>query len=169
MITINEIEKEEMKNPENIARGKKSRRDGKQFEKNVRIDLESKGWIVDRWSNNLVPVQSSNQLEWEGGLKMEASKHKFRGCGIPMALGTGFPDYIAFKLSEEAKEIISILHYSYEIIGVEVKSNGKLSKEEKMKLQWYLDNKVFSEILIAEKDINNRGCVIYKKYNGIHN
>ena len=33
--------------------GKKNRQAGARFELKVRKDLESKGWIVDKWSNNV--------------------------------------------------------------------------------------------------------------------
>ena len=33
--------------------GKKSRDAGMRFERKVRADLESKGWIVDKWTNNV--------------------------------------------------------------------------------------------------------------------
>ena len=36
-----------------IKRGSKSRSGGGQFELRVRKDLEEKGWIVDKWSNNV--------------------------------------------------------------------------------------------------------------------
>ena len=53
----------------------------------------------------------------------------------------GFPDFIAFQKLED----------SYKIIGVEVKQNGKLSREEKHKCQFLLDKEIFSEIWIAKK------------------
>ena len=36
-----------------VKQGKKNKRMGADFERRVRADLESKGWIVDRWTNNL--------------------------------------------------------------------------------------------------------------------
>ena len=42
-----------LKKKVNIKRGSKSRSGGGQFELRVRKDLEEKGWIVDKWSNNL--------------------------------------------------------------------------------------------------------------------
>jgi len=51
----------------------------------------------------------------------------------------------------------------YKIIGVEVKMNGMLSKVEKEKCKWYLENKVFNEILIARKlKEKNRVSVGYR-------
>jgi len=36
-----------------IEAGKKSRAAGQRFEKRVREDLIKKGWIVDKWTNNV--------------------------------------------------------------------------------------------------------------------
>ena len=131
----------------NSIRGKKSRAAGARFELKVRKDLENKGWIVSKWMNNV----SEN--------KLVPAKHKYRGPGIPMAIGTGFPDFIAFKNKGKL---------SQEVIGVEVKTNGFLKKEEKEKCQFLLDKKIFSKILIAKKG-EKRGEIEYinfeKKYN----
>ena len=69
-------------------------------------------------------------------------KNKFLGPGKPMMLGAGFPDLIAFKKAGEE---------SYDVIGVEVKMNGTLSKTEKEKCAWYLQKEIFNRILIAKK------------------
>ena len=115
-----------------MKKGKESRASGAQFEARVRKDLEGKGWIVDKWSNNLD----------EG--KIVPAKRVFRrfkaNMGV-MTIGTGFPDFICFQKMGE----------NYKIIGVEVKVGGMLSKEEKEKCAWYLEKEVFSEILIAKK------------------
>ncbi len=76
-----------------------------------------------------------------------------------MTIGTGFPDFISIKkISEEA----------YRVVGVEVKVNGILSKEEKEKCRWYLKKGIFSRIWIA-KEGEKRGEIEYidfaEKYN----
>jgi hypothetical protein len=114
-----------------IQKGKKSRSAGGQFEARVRKDLEEKGWVVDKWSNN---------IDLEIG-KMAPAKRKFNPFAKVMTIGTGFPDFIAFQKMGD--------HYN--IIGVEVKVNGTLSKIEKEKCKWYLENKIFGEIQIAKK------------------
>ena len=38
-----------------------------------------------------------------------------------------------------------------DVIGVEVKTNGTLSKLEKQKCKWYLERGMFRDILIASK------------------
>ena len=45
----------------NKIRGKKSRASGQRFELNVRKDLEEKGWIVDKWTNN---VEITKEKTW---------------------------------------------------------------------------------------------------------
>ncbi len=160
--------------------GKQNREAGARFERKVRKDLESKGWIVDKWSNNvefekiaqeilLSPINSKG--------KLIPAKHKFRGKGIPMAIGTGFPDFIAFTKEKEWKCFVDEYKIRYTnrkldkdqasfqvVIGVEAKSNGYLNKEEKEKCRWLLDNNVFSKILIAKKG-KKRGEVEYNETN----
>jgi hypothetical protein len=115
-----------------MKKGKESRASGAQFESRVRKDLEERGWVVSKWSNNVD----------EG--KMIPAKRVFKrfkaNMGV-MTIGTGFPDFIAFQ---------KMGNY-YKVIGVEVKVNGVLSKEEKEKCLWYLERKVFNEILVAKK------------------
>jgi len=202
--------------------GKKNRQSGRNFELKVRKDLESKGWICSKWMNQIIfddivridadkdtSFEAFDKKRFETG-KLIPAKHKFRGKGIPMAIGTGFPDFICFKsqykvwhiskgelqlhtfICERCREkifaywgiedgkpdchlcggnLIRIgptkdgekIREGYEIIGVEVKSNGYLDKEEKEKCRWLLENNVFSKILIASKG-NKRGEIIYKEF-----
>ena len=155
--------------------GKKSRASGAAFELRVRKDLEKKGWIVDKWSNN-VEFKDYNPGEHEsGGVgrlgKLSPAKHKFRGIGIPMALGTGMPDFIAFKQVDITKNNnFAIFEDQFSIkadraiMGVEVKSAKYLDRVEKEKCQWLLENKIFSKILIAYKG-PKRGQILYKEFN----
>ena len=115
-----------------IDTGKKSKASGGQFELRVRKDLEAKGWIVDKWTNN---------LDLEEGEVIPA-KRKFNPFSKVMAIGTGFPDFIAFQRREDG---------NYKIIGVEVKMNGLLNRVEKDKCLQYLNKGVFNEILVARK------------------
>lgn len=145
--------------------GKKNRASGIRFELKVRKDLESKGWIISKWMNN---VEFIDRLEFSGkqsftdGKKIKEgklipSKHKFCGIGRPMAIGTGFPDFIGLMR-------LAVLDggVAHEVIGIEVKSNGYLDKIEKEKCKWLLDNKIFSKISIASKG-KKRGEIVYKK------
>ncbi len=158
-----------------VKRGKKSRAAGGIFELRVRKDLEAKGWIVTKWTNNVEMTKLIDEIEphdvsfmpdgtvdlaysvkkshIEG--KIVPSKHKFRGPGIPMAIGTGFPDFLAWKN----------LYDSNTVTGIEVKSNGYLDKTEKEKCRWYLNNNIFTSILIASKTkIKNRIVIVYKEF-----
>ena len=142
-----------MSKKKNSIRGKKSRAAGARFELKVRNQLESEGWIVDKWSNNV-------DLEEK---KLVKVKNKFLGPGKPMMLGAGFPDFIAFRLIRNKGK-------NYEIIGVEVRGSGWLDKSEKEKCKFLLNKKIFSKILIAKKG-KKRGEIEYidfkKKYNNL--
>jgi len=120
------------KNKTKMMRGKRSKAHGGQFELRVRKDLEVKGWVVDKWTNNV-------DLEER---RIIPARRKFNPFSKVMAIGTGFPDFVAFQRKENG---------DYKIIGVEVKMNGNLSRVEKQKCAWYLKNGVFSEMLVAKK------------------
>ena len=93
-----------------------------------------------------------------------------------MAIGVGFPDFICFRFIKEEKEVLSStgtfyptikeiesvsrIKLLYEAIGVEAKSNKYLDKEEKAKVKWLLENKIFSKILVAYK--GKSGEILYK-------
>ena len=132
--------------------GKKNRAAGARFELKVRNNLESEGWIIDKWTNNV-------DLEKK---KLIKAKRKYNPFKKVLGIGTGFPDFIAFKLKKK----------DYEIIGVEVKGNGWLDKNEKEKCKFLIKKKIFSRILIAKKG-EKRGEIEYidfmekygKKYN----
>ena len=163
--------------------GKKNRAAGQRFELKVRKDLEYSGWIVSKWMNNVLIQDLSENVELPNGkikhlelknFSLIPSKHKFRGPGIPMAIGTGFPDFVTFKISD-LKDVCPTLwdeingkeqkykieEIAYKIVGVEVKSNGYLNLEEKEKCKWYIENKIFSNILIASKG-KKRGEIVYQ-------
>ena len=128
---------------ESISRskqGKKNRASGARFELKTRKDLEKDGWIIDKWTNNV-------DLEMR---KLVKAKRKFNPFIKILSIGTGFPDFIAFKNRGE----------NYEIIGVEAKGDGFLDKIEKEKCRFLLDKKIFSKIWIAKKS-KERGKIEY--------
>ena len=140
-----------LKEKEKVARGKKSKASGSQFELRVRRDLEDKGFIVDKWTNN---VDLEKNIVVPAKRKMGFLNKNMRF----MTIGTGFPDFIAIQRLDDSEGI-------YKVIGVEVKMNGLLSKVEKEKCKWYLDKKIFSDILIASKEKEkNRVRVVYKEF-----
>lgn len=132
-----------LKKKSKMKMGSKSRAGGGQFEVRVRKDLEEKGWVVDKWSNNVDFDEN----------KIIPCKRKFNPFNKVMTIGTGFPDFVCF--SRRDGEL-------YKVIGVEVKMNGNLSRVEKEKCVWYLSKGVFSEILVAsKKKVKNRVSVEY--------
>ncbi len=128
--------------------GKKSRAAGARFELKVRKDLEEKGWITDKWTKNV-------DLE---KMELVPTRRKFiPGKGF-LGIGTGFPDFIAFRPvvdTEEKKKF-----YNYNVIGVESKMNGILEKKEKEKCEFLLERGIFKNILIARKGEKN-GSIEY--------
>lgn len=123
------------KNISKSTQGKKNRASGARFELKIREQLEKMGWIVSKWMNTVDYAK----------LKLVPSKRKFNPFLKTMIIGTGFPDFVAFKKLDEG----------YEVIGVEVKSNGYLDKIEKGMGHWLIENKIFSKILIAKKGKKN--------------
>jgi len=107
--------------------GKKNKRMGADFERRTRADLESKGWFVDRWTNNI-----------QDGVCSFAKTNRFN------MRTTGFPDFIAMKPIGANPEL-------YFIKFIECKTNGKLDKIEKEKARWYLDNNYCSKFIVASK------------------
>lgn len=183
------------KDPKKVARGKKSKAAGGNFELRTRKDLEMRGWIVSKWPNNLdiIDTEKDGKVDeadgyesWKDGLvgKIVPAKNKFRGIGIPMAMGTGFPDFIAFRqitTAPQGKSIIinkrcdfcdkeaQVVEFKMsaisEVIGVESKTNGKLDKVEIEKCRWYIDNQIFHRILISEKTkVKNKIVIIYHDF-----
>lgn len=135
---------------ERRRRGRKNRASGRRFELKVREDLEKKGWIVDRWTNQ---VDSKND-------KLIPAKPKtafIKGRRVILNVWTGFPDFIAYFW------VLTLKHGLYNIIGVECKVNGKLDEIEKEKCRWLLKHKVFDKIWIAMKG-EKRGEIKYKKF-----
>lgn len=149
------------KNPIKVKTGKKNRASGADFERRVRFDLENKGWIVSKWMQNVETGNDKTGWLVRDLWKCIPAKHKFRGPGIPFAMGTGMPDFIAYR----EPDIPDYVSPYKEIIFVECKSNGILSKEEKEKAKWYLDNNFCSKFLIAYKTkIKNKIKVNYKEF-----
>ena len=121
--------------------GKRNKASGADFEKRVRADLESKGWIVSKWQNNI-----------KEGKCVPAKPGRYR------MMQTGFPDFIAYKLDEESPFLV------YEVNFVECKSNGYLKPEEKEKAKWYLNNKYCTSFFVAKKvKEKNRIKIEYKE------
>jgi hypothetical protein len=135
---------------EKKKRGRTSRAAGKRFEILTRRDLETKGYIVCKWGNNI-------EFDETGEGKLIIAKSKYNPfLKRVMNEGSGFPDYIVFKRDKEYPSL-------FNIIGVESKMNGILDKIEKKKIEWLKSSKVFSRILLACKNKNKRGSILYKE------
>lgn len=130
-----------------ISQGKKNRAAGARFELKVRKDLEANGWITDKWTKNI-------DLETR---TLIPAKRKFNPFSRIMSIGTGFPDFIAFKSIVGKKEDD---FQAYKIIGVESKLNGFLDKKEKEKCELLLERNIFKNILIARKG-EKKGSIDY--------
>jgi hypothetical protein len=131
--------------------GKRNKASGADFEKRTRADLESKGWIVSKWQNNIKECKC-----------VPTKPGRYR------LMQTGFPDFMAFRQKlikiNEGFEAYNI-DETYEIIFVECKSNGYLKPEEKEKAEWYLKNNYCSKFLVAKKiKENNRIKIEYKEF-----
>lgn len=147
--------KEEKRKKVNYSKqGKLNRAAGRRFEAKVRQHLEDMGWIVAKWMNTI--DYSKN--------KIVPAKRKYNPFLKVLSIGNGFPDFICFKRIEGCEG------ENYDIIGLEVKSNGYLDKVEKDMCTWLLENKIFSKILIAKAVKNGKKTEaeyidFYKKYN----
>ncbi len=149
------IEKSEM--------GKKSRAKGQRFEAKVRQDLERMGWIVSKWTNTV-----DNEKN-----KVVPAKRKYNPFLKALTIGTGFPDFICFKNIKEEETIDGTPipenykkkdREKFDVIGLEVKGNGYLDQIEKGMCVWYLENKIFSKILIARRG-KKPGEIEYTDFN----
>jgi len=117
---------EVLKEANKKIQGKKDRAAGKRFEDKVRADLEKKGWIVDRWTNNVefkiekVDCDSTGKIMPKEEIIKKSrfiepvicSKERSIGKLIPakpkirmsklgpilMNAHTGFPDFVAFTI-----------------------------------------------------------------------
>jgi|TARA_Y100000310_G_scaffold319661_1_gene375200 hypothetical protein len=123
--------------------GKRSRAAGARFELKVRAELEEKGWTVTKWMNN---------VDFEKD-KLIPAKRKYNPFMKALSIGTGFPDFVAFRRKGKV----------YEVMGVEVKAKGYLDPEERKRCKWILEKNIFSKILIAKKP-KERGKVEYMDF-----
>lgn len=154
------MKKEETKKNSYSKQGKLNRASGRRFEAKVRKNLEDLGWIIDKWTNTV-------DYEREGKIgKVVPAKRKYNPFRKVMVIGTGFPDFVCFrKIKEEGifdvfGEQINSSETRFEVIGLEVKSNGYLGKIEKDMCLWLLEHQIFSRILIAKKG-KKRGEIEY--------
>lgn len=125
-------------NIDRAAIGRKNRRDGAKFELKTRADLEMSGWIVTRWQNN-IDLQTDEIIQ--------AKSNKFN------SRTTGFPDFLAFKKFQ--------IDDNYRLCLIECKSNGKLDKKEKEKMNILKHKFKFNCFIAYKKD----KIVEYREFN----
>jgi len=125
--------------------GANNRKSGAKFELDVRKDLIKRGYTV---------VKNQNNIDLDKDKFVPAKQKFIKGRG--MGLGSGFPDFIAFMNVNRHINKAS----RYELMFVEAKSNGTLSKEEKLKMNWLLKNEY--TCWIGYK--NEKGKPIYRKF-----
>lgn len=157
-----ESPKKKVKDPKKVAMGKKYKSAGNTFEVRVRNDLIEKGWVVDKWRNNVEFATKKEEFEESQISSIKAriiyAKNRFLGPGKPVMLGAGFPDLLAFRRQHLGG---GKYDFCYDVIGVEVKTKGKLSKLEKQKCKFMLTQKIFNRILVASKTKVGRKIVIH--------
>ena len=159
------------KDPKKVAQGKKAKASGSEFELRVRKDMSEKGWVVDKFGNNVefdsrftdkITMKTTGHQLLQGTGKLIIAKNKWAGPNRPMMMGAGFPDFSCHKKTTAVDMDNNML---YAVIGIECKCDGWLSQLERQKCRWLLDNNVFSKILIAEKTKpKNRIVIVYHDF-----
>ena len=77
-----------------------------------------------------------------------------------MGLGSGFPDFIAYRRLDEFSKL-----WEYEVVFVESKIKGVLDKKEKEQARWYLKNGYCSKFLVSQKAKEGRKVIVnYKEF-----
>ena len=105
----------------------------------MRADLESKGYVIGKFPNNV-------DLELNRCIAAKSNRWNMRSMG--------FPDFFYYYPN----------FFGVDITFVECKVNGKLSKIEKEKAEWYLQRRYCSKFFIASKSIvNGKIHITYKE------
>lgn len=170
-----------VKNPDKVKQGRRNRANGASFELRVRKELEEKGWLVDKFSNNIEInrvqdiVDANNQFLTEECAKLGFKHHpihysgdelvgkiipakrKYAGPGRPMAIGTGFPDFVCIKIHDLSDP------QTYQVQFVECKTNGKLDKIEKQKCAW-LQEQGYNILIASKTKVKNRIVIKYENF-----
>lgn len=121
--------------------GKNNRAKGKRFELKVRADLERKGWIVFRNSNDVTKPIETDIGEYERFFK-QTTGHWNPFTRTIMMNSSGFPDFIGIVIGPNGSNQIEFF---------ECKVNGKLDKIEKEKIEW-IKNNLKIQVNIASKN-----------------
>lgn len=147
--------------------GKKSRAAGKRFEIKVREDLEKKGWIVFRNSNDATPQvkkksKDGSSEEMLVPFVFKQAKSKWNPfTKMPMTMQSGFPDFVCIRQLEYKDIAIITKLNQWDVQFVECKLGKYLDKIEKEKVQWIKDN-LKIPVIVASKGLK-RGEINYEK------
>lgn len=105
-------------------------------------------YAVHAGNNNWI-----KRMEPENKKYFKQGKSKYNPFTKRLMMNSGgFPDFLCYQ----TKELTDVEFGCYEVIGVECKTNGRLDKEEKEKVKWLLEEKIFYKILIASKEMNGK-------------
>lgn len=126
------------------AQGKRNKAAGARFEKKTREHMEEDGWVVTKFRCNI-----------ENGQIIPARNYYIPGRGNVM--GSGFPDFVMFREKE-----VSELGPLYEVIFLEAKINGFLSKEEKEKCKVLI--KMGHKVMIAYEDKSQQNNIRIREF-----
>jgi hypothetical protein len=134
-----------------VAQGKRNRRKGKHFEIVVRQDLEKKGWLVFRNSNDVVEgVFRQAKSKWNPFTKM------------PMTMQSGFPDFLIVRRQTCGNCVAhGFGDCGWTVQFVECKTGKYLSKEEKEKVEWIKTN-LKIQVSVSYKG-KKRGVIEYEE------
>jgi hypothetical protein len=141
-----------------VQRGKRARRSGREFENQVRRDLEAKNYIVCKWTNTVDITED----------KIIPAKSKFNPyTRRVMSEGSGLPDFVAFRkviLKTPSGEPLTF----FNVVGIEAKKAKYLDKKERRICKWYLEHETFSKMYVAyplknkPSDKRKKGIAYYK-------
>ncbi len=113
--------------------GKKNRQTGQAFE------LATRKYIEANW-NGIIFKNPNNVID----NKFTQARAKFNPyTKRPMMIGAGFPDFIFIGKIKD-------------IIGIEAKSNGYLTPEEREKADWLLRNEILDKFIVSYKNKNTK-------------
>jgi len=147
--------------------GKKGRAAGKSFELKVRADLEKQGWIVFRNHNdvefemctrmNAVTFEHPENCKCNTKGKFKQAKSKWNPfTKMPMALQSGFPDFVCIQCHEGWDTYAA---GCFEVQFVECKIERNIDKIEKAKVEWLKSN--FHIPIVLARRGEKRGTIKY--------
>jgi predicted Holliday junction resolvase-like endonuclease len=134
-----------------IEQGRKNRNHGKYFEGRVREDLEKKGWICFKNSNNVEKIDTENGQT----ILFRQTRPKYNPFAKRIIYtGNGFPDYVCIMGFDDGA--------TFKVMFVECKSAKYMSHEEKKKARWLVQN--IGYLFYVAYQGKKRGEIIYDQF-----